>query len=78
MHLRAGQLDAAAAAAAPVLALPHGRRISELPQRFALTRRELASPVYRGAAEAATLDERIEAFLGDNIVADLRELPSAT
>jgi hypothetical protein len=72
-QLRAGQLDAAASAVAPVLSLPSGQRISDLPLRFGRVRAELASPRYQSSAEAQDLDERIEAFLSDT-VADERPL----
>jgi hypothetical protein len=66
-RLRAGHLDGAVAAAEPVLALPSAKRITSMSQRLGRVRAELASPGYRGSAEASSLDERIEAFLSDTI-----------
>lgn len=74
--LKAGRLDAAVAAADPVLALPPSRRVSSLPQCFAGVRKELAQPIYRGSAQARDLDERIEQFCGETVVADLHSLHS--
>lgn len=74
-QLRADQLDAAAAAAEPVLALPPGKRIAALPQRLDRVRGELALPQYQGSSEARELDERIEEFCRETIAAELRDLP---
>jgi hypothetical protein len=74
--LRAGRLDAAVAAADPVLALPPSRRVSSLPRCFSGVRTELAQPIYRGSAQARDLDERIEQFCGETVVADLHSLHS--
>jgi hypothetical protein len=76
-RLRSGELDAARAAVQPVLSLPPGKRIDPLPQRLGRVRAELARPRYHGAALAADLDERIEDFTRDTIVAGLRELSAA-
>ncbi len=73
-RLRAGQLDGAASAVAPVLALAPRERIDPLPQRFGRVRAELASPRYRGSGAAQDLDERIEVFCEETIAGDLREL----
>lgn len=75
VRLRAGDLEAAALALEPVLALPTARRIDSLPRRLTRTRAELASPRYQGSAQARELDERIEEFGRDTIVAGLHELP---
>jgi transcriptional regulator with XRE-family HTH domain len=75
-RLRDGQLDAAAFALEPVLALHPNRRIASLPQRLSRVRTELATPTYQGQHLAAELDERIEAFCQETIVADLAESPA--
>jgi hypothetical protein len=77
-RLRGDQLDAATDALAPVLSLPAVKRTTGMLHRLTVVRRELAQPRYQGSAEAAVLDEQIEAFLSDTIVGDLRELPSAS
>ncbi len=69
-RLRAGQLDAAAAALLPVLALAADKRLRSLSDRLPVIRTELASPRYQGSAEARNLDERIEAFLSDTIAGE--------
>jgi hypothetical protein len=74
-RLRAGQLEAAVAAAEPVLALPAGKRIPSLSQRLGRVRAELASPRYQGSADAAGLDERIEVFLSDTVAGDRPAAP---
>jgi len=61
-RLRAGQLDGAPAALAPVLALPQAKRISSLAPSLGRVRTELAR--YQRAPGAADLDERIAQFLG--------------
>jgi len=66
-QLRIGELDAAAAALAPPLALPAAKRTAELPQRLLAVRAELASPRYQGSAVAAEVDQQIEAFSQDTI-----------
>jgi hypothetical protein len=78
VQLAAGQLDAAAATAQSVLALPPGQRISGLRPRFGGVRRELRAPAYKGSAQARTMDEQIEEWLDDTVVDDLRELPPAS
>jgi len=60
-RLRAGQLDGAPAALAPVLALPRAKRISSLAPGLGRVRAELAR--YQRAPVAADLDERITQFL---------------
>jgi transcriptional regulator with XRE-family HTH domain len=61
-RLRAGALDAAIAALAPVLALPPGERTAVQGRRLSVTRAELAQPVYRGSTQARALDEQLAAF----------------
>lgn len=70
-RLRAGALDAAAAALEPVLALPPGERTAVQAQRLAVIRAELDQRVYRGSAQARGLGEQIAAF----VPADLGRLP---
>jgi hypothetical protein len=74
-RLRAGQLEAAAAALEPALSVPRGLRISGIPQRLTRVRAELAHHRYQGSPQATDLDERIEVFSRDTIVDDLHELP---
>ena len=62
VRLRAGALDAAAAALEPVLALPPGQRTAVHGERMSAVRAELASPVYRGSAPARALDEQLAGF----------------
>ncbi len=76
--LRNGQLDAAATAIRAVLSLPSNRRTASLVQRFDRVRAELAALRYWGQADAAELDENIEAFSAETIVGDLGELPTAS
>lgn len=75
-RLLAGQLDGAIAAAEPVLALPSSKRITSLSRRLDRVRAELASPPYLGSPQASELDERIEGFTHETIVADLHDLPA--
>lgn len=74
-YLRVGQLDAAVATIGPVMTLNPNRRTRALLRRFERVRAELAAPRYRGQAQAAELDERIESFSAETIVGDLAELP---
>ncbi|HCU94576.1 MAG TPA: hypothetical protein DHU96_18410 [Actinobacteria bacterium] len=74
IRLRAGALDALSAALDPVLALPPAQRITALTARLALVRAELAAPIFRGAAPARELDERIEEFGRATITAGLHGL----
>ncbi|MGW4694886.1 hypothetical protein ACWEO1_21210 [Kitasatospora cineracea] len=55
-------LDGAAEALEPVLALPREWRGAGLVDRLGAVRRELVSPDYRGASAAGTLAEQIEDF----------------
>jgi tetratricopeptide (TPR) repeat protein len=75
-RLRAGQLDAAIAALEPALSLPFGQRIIAIPQRLSRVRAELAHQLYQGSPRAKELDERIEEFTRETIVADLHDLPA--
>lgn len=75
-RLRVGRLDGAVAAADPVLGVLPGRRVMALGQRFVRVRRELSQPIYRGSAQARELDERIEGFCRETVVADLHSLPA--
>jgi hypothetical protein len=70
-RLRAGALDAAAAALEPVLALPPGERTAVQAQRLSVIGAELDQPVYRGSAQARGLGERIATF----VPAELGRLP---
>lgn len=73
--LRIGRLDAAIAAVDPVLRLATARRVSSLSVCLGRTRRELATPIYRGSAQARELGERIEQFCRQTVVTDLHSLP---
>jgi hypothetical protein len=75
LRLRAGALDAAVAAIEPALSLPAERRITSVMMRLRLVRSELAAPVFRGSAQARQLDERIEEFGRDSVMAGLHALP---
>jgi hypothetical protein len=57
-----------------VLALPPGKRIRTLPERFSSVRAELASPRYQGSPTAQNLDAQIEEFCHDTITTELRDL----
>lgn len=63
-HLINGSLDGAAEALQPVLELDEDKRIAQLEDRLTGLRQRLASPMYRDAVEARSLDERIEEFCG--------------
>jgi len=76
IRLRAGALDAAAAALESPLSIPSAQRINALTTRLTLVRTELAAPVFRGSAQAHALDERIEEFGQEAITAGLYSLPS--
>ncbi len=66
-RLRAGALDAAIAALAPVLALPPGERTAVQGRRLSAVRAELAQPVYRGSAQARGLAEQLAGFVPDEL-----------
>lgn len=74
VRLRAGALDAAVAAIAPVLALPPAQRIPSLGSRMRLVQRELAAPVFRGSTQASELSGRIEEFGRDSTAVGIRSL----
>jgi tetratricopeptide (TPR) repeat protein len=78
VRLRAGRLDAAAAALGPVMALSPGNRTGLLSQRLTAVHAELAAPIYQGSATARDLGEQIEEWLGDTITGDLAALPSVS
>jgi hypothetical protein len=59
----------------PVLSLSLGMRLDTLPVRFRGVRAELAGARYQGSRRARELDERIEEFCREGVVADLRALP---
>jgi hypothetical protein len=61
-RLRAGALDAAAAALEPVLALPPGERTAVQGERMSAIRAELAQPAYRGSPQARALDEQLAGY----------------
>jgi hypothetical protein len=47
-----------------------------IPQRLTRVRAELASSRYQGVTLVGELDERIEEFGRDTVVADLHDLPA--
>jgi transcriptional regulator with XRE-family HTH domain len=77
VRLRTGGIEAAADALDPVLSLPAGKRIDPIPQRLDRVRAELHAPVFRGSAQARTLDEQIEEFSREAAAARLPALPAA-
>ena len=64
-RLRAGALDAATDALAPVLALAPAARTAVQGQRLAVIGAELAHPIYRGSAPARELGEALTCFSRD-------------
>ena len=64
-RLRAGALDAAADALAPVLALAPATRTAVQGQRLSVIGAELAQPIYRGSAPARELGEALTCFARD-------------
>jgi transcriptional regulator with XRE-family HTH domain len=74
VRLRSGALDAAAAALEPALSLPSAQRISSFASRLTLVRKELTAPIFRNAAQARDLDERIEEFGRETFSAGLHGL----
>jgi tetratricopeptide (TPR) repeat protein len=74
VRLRSGALDAAAAALEPALALPAEQRISDITDRLADVRRELAAPIFQGSPQARDLIGRIEAFGREAVTAGLHSL----
>jgi hypothetical protein len=75
IRLRSGALDAASTALEPVLRLSPTQRIGALTDRLDRVRTELAAPIFRGSAQAHDLDERIEDFGRETVVAGLHSLP---
>jgi hypothetical protein len=76
-QLRTGQLDGGIAALGPVITLSPGSRTDLLTQRLTVVRAELARPRYQASPQARELDERIEEFSRETIVADLHDLPAS-
>ena len=76
--LRAGRLDAAAAALSPVLSISPDQRIDLLTPRLTRVRSELARNPYQGSPQATALDEQIEDFTRETIVRDLHDLPAGS
>ena len=74
-RLRAGALDAAAAALELPLSLPSAQRINAVTTRLDVVRAELAAPIFQRSPQARELDERIEEFGAEAITADLHDLP---
>jgi transcriptional regulator with XRE-family HTH domain len=72
--LRAGALDAAAAALELPLSLPSAQRINAVTTRLNLVRTELAAPIFQRSPQARELDERIEDFGDESITAELHGL----
>jgi transcriptional regulator with XRE-family HTH domain len=77
IRLRAGGLDAVAAALQPVLSLPPAQRINALTTRLSLVQHELHQPIFSRSAQAQGLDEQIEEFGRETIAAGLHSLPGA-
>lgn len=77
IRLRAGALDAAAAALELPLSLPSAQRINAVTTRLDVVRAELAAPIFRRSLQARELDERIEEFGSEAITADLHDLPGS-
>ena len=75
MRLRSGGLDAATAALEAAFSLPAALRISSVIDRLDVVRRELAAPIFRGAAQAQNLDEQIEDFGLQAITTETHGLP---
>jgi hypothetical protein len=75
IRLRSGALDAAISALEPVLTLPPAQRITAFTTRLTLVRTELAAPIFRGSAQARTLDEQIEEFGRETTATGLHSLP---
>ncbi len=73
-QVRGGDLDAVDLQ--PVFSLPADKRIDALTPRLAAVRNALASPRYQGSPEARDLDEQIEDFGHETIVAALHDLPA--
>jgi len=65
-RLRAGRLDGAGPALAPVFTLPRAKRVDWLTAALERVRAELAADRYRSAAEAADLNARIGEFIAES------------
>jgi transcriptional regulator with XRE-family HTH domain/tetratricopeptide (TPR) repeat protein len=70
-RLRSGALDAAADALQPPLSLPIALRIAHVTTRLAAVREELSAPIYRRSAQARDLDEQIDEFGRETILAKM-------
>jgi hypothetical protein len=75
VRLRAGGLDAAAAALEAAFSLPPALRISSVTDRLNLVRTQLAAPMFRNSAQAQNLDEQIEDFGFQAVTAETHGLP---
>lgn len=75
IRLRSGALDAAAASLDWTFTLAPGQRTEEISARLAVVRAELAAPIFRGSPQARDLQERIEEFVRESVVAGLHSLP---
>lgn len=64
-HASAGDLEAAHAAARPVLDLPPARRLATLTERLRPLARSLDGPEFRGSRVAAPLREELAQFCGE-------------
>jgi hypothetical protein len=76
LRLRQGALDGAVTVLRPVLELPRGQRIKQVTVKLDGVRRELARPVYRGSAQASSLDEEIEQFCREAVINDVHGAPA--
>ncbi|HEV2376188.1 MAG TPA: hypothetical protein VGS19_28965 [Streptosporangiaceae bacterium] len=72
-HLQQGDLDGAAAALGPVLALPADLRLELLTQNLHVARQALVQPAFRDAVTARNLQEEIETYCRESITHDLRD-----
>lgn len=75
IRLRSGALDAATASLDWTFTLPPGQRTQEIMSRLALVRTELAAPIFRGSPQAKDLQEQIEEFGRESVIAGLHSLP---
>jgi hypothetical protein len=73
-RLRSGELDGAAVALTPVLALPAAQRVSSVTTYLRQVRDELAAPAFRESPQARDLGDRIEDFSREAVTASLRSL----
>ena len=70
-RIRSGALDAAAEALESPLALPPEQRITDITNRLADVRRELAAPVFQGSPQARTLGDQIETYTREAVTSAL-------